>query len=345
MQSGYAAAMVHLRIVVAGGGTDEAVRVLRDNASVCNLILLPGAGIEPAGDVILCDVAPEDASVVVADLRALGIHHEGSIALEQVESQVSRRAEAAIAHAHGAPADAVVWEEVETRTSEGAELSWAHVIFMAMAGLIAGTGILLDSPILIVGAMVVSPDFGPVAGVCVGVVNRRPRLALRSLLALAVGIPTAITVAWAFTVIGRSSGLMAETFSEADHSLSNIISSPDGYSLIVAAAAGVVGIMSLTSQKSGALIGVLISVTTIPAAANIGVSAAYGDWSSWRGSQIQLAANVTMLLLSGIVTLAVQRGLYRRRRSRHLRELEEAAGVTRSSRGTTTPRASSESAG
>ena len=337
--------MVHLRIVVSTERSASVAKLLQDDASVCNLIVLPGAGIDPPGDVILCDVAPEDASVVVADLRALGVHHDGSIALEQVESEVSDRADAAMAHARGVLADAVVWEEVETRTSEGAELSWAHVVLMAMAGIIAATGILLNSPILIIGAMVVSPDFGPVAGVCVGVVTRRARLALRSLVALAVGIPTAITVAWLFTVAGRATGRMPETFSELDHQLAHIISSPDGYSIVVAAAAGVVGVMSLTSQKSGALIGVLISVTTIPAAANIGVSAGYGDWSSWRGSQLQLIVNVSTLLLSGILTLAVQRQVYVRRRRRHLRELAEAADVTPSSPATTTPRASSESAG
>ncbi len=337
--------MVHLRIVVSPERSAAAADLLRGDASVCNLIMLPGAGLDPAGDVMLCDVAPEDASVIVADLRALGVHHDGSIALEHVESEVSDQADAAVAHARGVLADAVVWEEVETRTSEGAELSWAHVIFMAMAGIIAATGILLNSPILIIGAMVVSPDFGPVAGVCVGVVTKRTRLAARSLVALAIGIPTAITVAWGFTVIGRASGLMPETFSELDHELAHIISSPDGYSLVVAAAAGVVGVMSLTSQKSGALIGVLISVTTIPAAANIGVSAAYGDWSSWRGSQLQLLANVTMLLLSGIVTLAAQRQVYLRRRRRHVRELGRPGAVTPSSPATTTPRASSESAG
>ena len=38
------------------------------------------------------------------------------------------------------------------------------------------------------------------------------------------------------------------------------------------------GVLSLTTAKSGALVGVLISVTTIPAAANIGVAAAYAEW-------------------------------------------------------------------
>lgn len=338
--------MVHLRIVLPAARREAAVQLLRNNPSVWNIVVLPGAAIAPEGDLVLCDVAPEDASVVVADLKVLGIDRDGSIALEHVESEISAGADAAVAHAHGSPADAVVWEEVEARTSEGAELSWAHVIFMAMAGVIAATGILLNSPILIVGAMVVSPDFGPVAGVCVGIVSRQARLALRSLAALGVGIPVAVVVALGFTLIGRATGLMPATFSEADHNLADIIANPDGYTVVVAACAGVVGVMSLTSTKSGALVGVLISVTTIPAAANVGVSGAYEEWTSVRGSALQLLTNVGMLLLAGTVTLAIQRAIYGRRRRRHLAELDAAAGgVTPSSRGTTTPRASSGSAG
>jgi uncharacterized membrane protein len=80
--------------------------------------------------------------------------------------------------------------------------------------------------------------------------------------------------------------------------------------------------LSLSTSKSGALIGVLISVTTIPAAANIGVTAAYGDWENFRGSAGQLAINLGAILLAGTTTLAVQRILYVRRRRRH--ELEAA---------------------
>ena len=96
-----------------------------------------------------------------------------------------------------------------------------------------------------------------------------------------------------------------------------IISSPDFFSFFVAFIAGVAGILSLTTAKSGALAGVLISVTTIPAAANIGVSAAYQDWSAWRGSQEQLAINLGAICLAGILTLLVQRVIFTRRRARH----------------------------
>ena len=74
--------------------------------------------------------------------------------------------------------------------------------------------------------------------------------------------------------------------------------------------AGVAGILSLTNAKSGALIGVLISVTTIPAASNIGVAAAYGDWDEAGGAAAQLAINLTSIVLAGVLTLFVQRRYY-----------------------------------
>jgi uncharacterized membrane protein len=86
--------------------------------------------------------------------------------------------------------------------------------------------------------------------------------------------------------------------------------------VIVALLAGCAGVLSLTSTKSGALIGVLVSVTTIPAAANVGVAAAYGDWSEWRGALLQLAINVTAIFFAGITTLAVQRAAFFARRRR-----------------------------
>jgi uncharacterized hydrophobic protein (TIGR00271 family) len=195
---------------------------------------------------------------------------------------------------------------------------------MIVAGLIAAVGIFLDSPILIVGAMVVGPEFGPVAGFCVAVATRRRDVAVRSFSALAIGLPAAITAVWLTTLIFKATGLTPHEFSEKSHSLANIIASPDFFSFFVASCAGVAGMLSLSTAKSGALIGVLISVTTIPAAANIGVAAAYGDWSSWAGSMGQLAVNVTAILAAGTITLVIQRRLYRRRRVEHLDDPDRA---------------------
>ena len=317
--------MVHMRIVAPKGVSERALEMLLASESVCNVIWLPGAAQEPAGDVILADVAREDASVTLSDLKELDIHKLGSIALESVETQISLFAERAVQQARGAEADAVVWEEVESRTSEQVELSGTYLLFIVLAGLIAAVGIFLNSPILIVGAMVVGPEFGPIAGFCVAFVQRRRQLAARSLVALATGFAFAIAAVYLAAQAFRLTGLTPREFTESSHSLSNVISNPDFFTFFVAACAGVAGMLSLTTAKSGALIGVLISVTTIPAAANIGVAAAYQDWNAWRGSIAQLAINLASIMAAGAATLYVQRLLYRRRRVRHLRDPSRAA--------------------
>jgi uncharacterized hydrophobic protein (TIGR00271 family) len=141
----------------------------------------------------------------------------------------------------------------------------------------------------------------------------------------------------------KATGVFDDAFSLENHSLANIISSPDFLTFVVAACAGAAGMLSLSTAKSGALIGVLISVTTIPAAANIGVAAAYQDWSSWRGSMGQLAINLSSIVAAGTAVLAAQRALYLRRRAKHRDDPERrAAGLpTRRSRGTTRSRPSS----
>ncbi len=312
--------MVHLRIVAPPDRSHGVMEMLCAFPSVFNVIFLEGAARRPFGDVILCDVAREDASIVLSDLKELEIPTYGSVSLEIVDTQLSKVGEEAERHAVGYPADAVVWEEVESRTSEQVELSGVFLVFMVLAGLIASVGIILDSAILIVGAMVVGPEFGPLAGLCVALVQRRRVLALRSLTALAVGFPLAILAVYVAALVYRYTPLGPDAFSEADHELSAVIANPDFFAFFVAACAGAAGMLSLSTSKSGALVGVLISVTTIPAAANIGVSAAYSDWASFWGSAGQLGVNLGTVIVAGTLTLYAQRLLYRRRRIKHLQD-------------------------
>lgn len=317
--------MVHLRIVVPAERAGKVLDLFEASPSACNLVFLAGAARRPEGDVILCDIAREDASILIEDLKELGVPRDGSIALEQIDSQISDAAERAERAARGVPSDAVVWEEVETRTSESIELGGNFLVFMTLACLIASVGIFTGSPILIVGAMVVGPEFGPLAGLCVAAVERRFGVALRSLVALAIGFPVGITAAFLFALICVETGLVDSGFKSIDNPLTQFIAEPDAFSFIVAVFAGAAGVLSLSSAKSGALVGVLISVTTIPAAANIGVAAALGNWADWRGAMTQLSLNLIAIVLAGVCTLYVERRLFERRRRRHLDDGTRAA--------------------
>jgi uncharacterized hydrophobic protein (TIGR00271 family) len=329
--------MVHLRVVAPADRARKALDLLCGSPSVLNIVHFPGAAFKPEGDLILCDVAREDASVIISDLKELDIPRHGSIAVEFIDTPLSDAAEQAEKAAPGSPADAVVWEDVEQQTSENTELSVSFATFMVLAMQIAAVGILLDQPILIVGAMVVGPEFGPLAGLAVALVERRAELARRSLLALAVGFPLGISAALLSVLVFKWTGIAPEDFAPSEHPLTGFISQPDFFSFFVALVAGTVGVLSLTSAKSGALIGVLISVTTIPAASNVGVAAAYTDWGEAGGAAAQLGINLGAIVLAAVLTLFVQRRYYVSRRRRHLMHPARAAAglpLGRSARGT-----------
>jgi uncharacterized hydrophobic protein (TIGR00271 family) len=309
------AGMVHPRLVVPGDEAPRVLEVLERSPAVVNLVRLPGCSIKPRGDLVLCDVAREEVSVVVDQLRRLGLERAGSISIDSVDSTISTEASRAVLAATGSPADAVIWEEVEARTSESAELSFSFLAFMVLATLIAAVGILTDSQILIIGAMVVGPEFGPLAGLCVALVQGRVELARRSATALALGFPLAIAVTLLVVLLLRAAGPAPDAIAAQGRPATFFIAHPNTFSILVALLAGVAGLLSLTTAKSGALLGVLISVTTIPAAANVGVAAAYANWSELRGALAQLALNLACIVIAGVATLTVQRlGFIRRLR-------------------------------
>jgi uncharacterized hydrophobic protein (TIGR00271 family) len=305
--------VLHLRIISPTGRTEQVERLLADEVAATHVVVLPGVARDPVGDLITCDVAREGASALLERLRALGLERDGSIMLEQVDVSLSRSADRAERRAPGFGVDAVVWEEIEHTTGEESRLSAAFLVFMSVATVIAGIGVLLDQPILIVGAMVVGPEYGPLAALCVGLVRRRPRLAGRAGLALAVGFPVGMAVTVLTTWLLDAAGLVSRDMLLDDRPLTSFIWQPDALSWVVGFLAGIAGMLSLTSAKAGTLVGVLISVTTVPAAANAAVALAYGVGDEAAGSALQLLVNVAAIVLAGVLTLVIQRLAWHRR--------------------------------
>jgi uncharacterized hydrophobic protein (TIGR00271 family) len=117
----------------------------------------------------------------------------------------------------------------------------------------------------------------------------------------------AIAVTVLATLLARAAGLVEPAMLDIEHPLTSFISRPDAFSFIVAFLAGIVGILSLTAAKSEALIGVLISVTKVPAAGSTAVVLAIGEPRMALGSALQLAINLCGMVIAGTSTLLVQR--------------------------------------
>ncbi|GAA2586278.1 DUF389 domain-containing protein [Streptomyces violaceus] len=307
-------AMLHLRLITPSEKTGEVVLLIEKTVGTTHLVVLPDAARNPSGDVVMCDVAREAGDELLKGLRELGIDTSGSIAVETIDLSLSERAEKAEADAPGEGADAVLWEHLSDATHEESTLSVTYLAFITLATMIAACGVVLDNAILIVGAMAVGPEFGPLAGVCTAIVRRRSRLALRSLIALLVGFAVAMAVTVAFSLFMDAVDLFSEAQLEADRPNTGFIYAPDWFSFVVAVLAGIAGTLSLTSAKSGALVGVAISVTTVPAAANAAVALSYGDTTQTWGSTEQLLLNLLGIIVAGTATLLTQKWLWSKQR-------------------------------
>ncbi|MEU0112921.1 DUF389 domain-containing protein [Streptomyces bobili] len=306
--------MLHLRLITPPDSTDDAVRLIENTVGTTHLVVLTGAARNPEGDVVTCDVAREAGDQLLSRLQELGLDKTGSIAVEDIDLSLSARADKAESEAPGEAADAVLWEHLVDATHEESTLSVTYLAFITLATMIAACGVVLDNAILIVGAMAVGPEFGPLAGICTAAVQRAPRLALRSLIALLVGFAVAMAVTVGFSFFMDAVGLFTKDQLEADRPNTGFIYAPDWFSFVVAILAGAAGTLSLTSAKSGALVGVAISVTTVPAAANAAVAVIYGDTNQTLRSSEQLILNLLAIILAGTLTLLIQKWLWTRQR-------------------------------
>jgi uncharacterized hydrophobic protein (TIGR00271 family) len=304
--------MLRLTVTVPSALTEDVTGVLADSTAVSTLAVHRGAALRPVGDVVQADIAREGANDLVERLHALGVHHEGTLQLEPVGTWVSRAGFEADERTPGSSADAVVWAEVAQRSYEDSELNWTFLSFMCLATLIAGIAIILDSQILVIGAMVLGPEFGAIAALGVALVRRRALLFAVAARALVVGFGVAILVTCLAGLLGRALGWVTLDDITGKRPATGFIYTPDRWSFIVAVLAAAAGVLSLTSAKVGGLSGVFISVTTIPAAGNVGLGLAFGAWTEVVGSGLQLVVNLVGMALAGWLTLALQRAVWSR---------------------------------
>jgi uncharacterized hydrophobic protein (TIGR00271 family) len=280
--------------------------------AVLNLTVLPGAAVNPDGDAVHFDVLHGAANEVIEQLRDLGLEQRGSIVLENVDTSISALADRATARRGRFQQFTPVWAEIEARIALDGTFPPSWFALLVIAGLIGAVGILTNSQILIVGAMVVGPEYGAIMSLAFGVTRRDSARALRSAAALAAGFALAVVAALLLSLAIRGAGLEPRLYALGIRPVSDLINTPNWFSFIVAALAGVVGVVSLTEARSSTLIGVFISVTTIPAASDIGVSLAFGSGSEAWGSALQLLLNVTVLTVVAIAGLPAQRAIWRR---------------------------------
>ena len=301
-----------IRVSVPEALSAQVVDLLHADEAVSSLAVLPGASVRPPGDLVLADIAREGVNPVVERLREIGVADEGTIHVEPVQAWVSRRGLEAEKRTPGSSADSVVWADVTQRAYEESELNWTYLSFMTLATLLASIAIVLDSQVLVIGAMVLGPEFVPIAALGLALVRRRKSLFGRAAGTLVIGFATSIVLATLAALLARGLGWVDIGDITGRRPDTDFIYSPDRWSFVVAVIAAAAGVLSLTSAKVGGLSGVFISVTTVPASGNVALGLAFGAWDEVRGSGLQLVLNLSGMALAGWATLALQSALWSR---------------------------------
>lgn len=304
--------MMQLRVVSTAEHTGRIVELLTHDSAVSSVAVHRGVSVKPKGDIVEADVAREGVNEIVDVLLGMGIHRSGSILLAEVPTWMSQNGFEADQVTPGASSDAVVWSEVTQTAYEDSEFNWTFVSFMFLATVLVAIAILLDSTILLIGAMVLGPEFGAVAALGVALVRRRFALLRRAVASLTAGFVLAILATTVLALIVRGLGWITVVDVVESRPDTEFIYSPDRWSFIVAVLAGAAGVLSLTSAKLGGLSGVFISVTTIPAAGNMALGMAFGLGDTVAGSGLQLLLNLAGMAVAGWLTLALQQASWGR---------------------------------
>ena len=211
------------------------------------------------------------------------------------------------AAAPGHPDDAVIWEAVEAQAEAGAIPTVSFHVFLVLAVALAAVAVITDSAVLVVGAMVVGPEYSAVGAASAGLALRRWGLTVRGLRLLILAFAFAIAVITLFSLLARAIGMVSVDEITRPRPNTGFIWHPDQWSFVIALLAGAAGALALALSKTATLVGVFISVTTVPAAGNLALGLAFWERTEIVGSAEQLAINICGMVVAGAVVLLLMR--------------------------------------
>ena len=304
--------LVHLRLTVPTALVRAVLDLLVGHDHVTNVVWHEGASLDPQGCLVEADVARESASSILGALDRLGLPDVGGVVLINPASTPFKAARRLEKLAPGDPGDAVIWDSLIATSYDAVRPSVSFQVFLVLATILASIAVITDSAVLVVGAMVVSPEFGAIAAVCTGLVFRKWSLAGRAIALVVGSFVFAILFVTLLGLVAVLAGLVEPEMVTRARPQTAFIWHPDRWSFIVALVAGAAGVLAMSTDKATALVGVFISVTTVPAAGNLALALATWVPEEMRGAAAQLVVNVAGMVLAGVLVLVVQRTVWNR---------------------------------
>jgi uncharacterized hydrophobic protein (TIGR00271 family) len=175
-------------------------------------------------------------------------------------------------------------------------------LLLVLAAVIASAGVVSDSTATVIGAMIVAPLMVPILGSVVAVVLGDRDNLLRCAVLVVTG-------AAAVVAIGFGIGLFVDTpvVAATNSEVASRVT-PTLMALVAALATGAVGSVALARDDiSDTLPGVAIAISLVPPLAVVGLTWESGASRQALGALLLFCANVTAILASGLVVMAIYR--------------------------------------
>ncbi|MEU8899170.1 DUF389 domain-containing protein [Nocardia sp. NPDC048505] len=288
--------MLRLRVLCPGSTTPAVLALLAAEAGATHVVVTGGAAVRPAGDLVEADIARAAMNRVLDGLAALGVPPAGALSFGPIDTEIPARP---------AGRDAVVWCSLLQQARRNATATPTFFAFLVISVLLAAVGVATASPLTIVGAMVVGPEFRPLSALAIGLYRRDRTLVRDATRLVLAAFGAAMLVTALATLIWVRLGWISIEDVENARNL-DFIYQVGPFSLVIALLAGAAGMLAVVTSNSATLVGVFISVTTVPAAGLAVTAAVAGKWHVTAGSLGQLAINMIGIVVAGILVLLLR---------------------------------------
>ena len=299
--------MMLLKAVCPAAMADDVIEVLRETPGTGRIIRSSGTEVDGGLDVIETEIPDTTVDRLIANLAALDRWDEGDVTLTTVGEgerfQFADGQAITIGDSEGGPGS----QQVRMMLRHLVRVDYQYVLLMMMAALIATVGLIAALPIAVIGAMAFSPDLGRLNAIGFATLIRDLRLLWRGARSLAVGMVIAIILAALGTLMLSAVGATDDPLGGIPDQLQSFVSVPDGFTVAVAIAAGIAAMVVFVAERGSAAVGVGVSITTIPAAAYIGIAIAERAWSEAGNGSIVLIVNIACVVGAEVLTGLVLR--------------------------------------
>lgn len=292
-----------IEILVPDDDRDAVVGVL-DERNIDH-VLIDEASDRGKAAVVRFPLPTQAVDEVLSSLREAGLAENRYTVVASAESAQTRNfADLEERYVAGEEEDErIAHEEIRAKALDMTPNAGTYYTMTLLSAVVATAGLLLDSPAIVVGSMVIAPQVGSALTASVGVVLGDRQMMRDGFSSQFYGLLLAIVGALVFGGFLRAAGFVPPVLDVTTVEQIGKRTSPGLLSVAVALAAGAAGAFGLATALPVSLVGVMIAAALIPAAAAAGIGVAAGQPVVALGAGSLLVANAVAINLVGVGTL------------------------------------------